>query len=175
MHEIHPFEIFVPPNIKHLILGSFTAKDSKKDVVYDWYYSNGRNQFWNIIENVYEVNLPNKDSRQKLFTSLSIGIADIIYECDRVKFNSLDTSLKNITFNIHAIQRVLEENEIQSILFTSRYVESQYKRNFKSQIADFPKVELITLPSPSPRYAKLTKVQKVEIYRKLLPSITKPQ
>lgn len=78
MHEIHPFPDFVPPGIRYLILGSFIAKDGLTNPKYDWYYSNGRNQFWKIIEQVYDVALPDKASKQELFTRLKIGIADLI-------------------------------------------------------------------------------------------------
>lgn len=34
-----------------------------------------------------------------------------------------------------------------------------------------PNIELVTLPSPSPRFAKLYKVQKAQLYINLLPKI----
>ena len=35
----------------------------------------------------------------------------------------------------------------------------------------YKNIEFITLPSPSPRFAAITKAEKIKIYRKLLPKI----
>ncbi len=104
--ETHPFGNFIPGKISYLFLGSFTSKDAKKGVDYDWYYSNGRNQYWSLIEQVYDIKLNNKKDKVKLFDKLEIGIADVIY-----------------------------------------------------------------LPSPSPRYAAMSKDEKVSVYKKVLPPL----
>jgi len=50
MIEVHPFGDFVPRNTQYLLLGSFTTKPSDD---YPWFYANGRNYFWPILEEVY--------------------------------------------------------------------------------------------------------------------------
>jgi G:T/U-mismatch repair DNA glycosylase len=55
-------------------------------------------------------------------------------------------------------------------LFTSRFVETGFKKNFKDIVSHHPSIELITLPSPSSRYARMSKEQKVSRYKELLPS-----
>ena len=57
--ETHPFKPYVPHNATILIVGSFpgrdiTKKKLKKD---DWFYGTKRNQFWNIISGVYNIEL----------------------------------------------------------------------------------------------------------------------
>jgi hypoxanthine-DNA glycosylase len=170
MTETHPFGNFVPKNSRYLLLGSFTAKDALQKG-YDWFYANGRNQFWPIIEEVYDTKLPKTLDKQKLFSDLKIAITDIILSCDRKVFNSSDMNLINIIFNREALEVIFKENKVQKVYFSSRFVENLFRRNFKDLTAKYPETELVTLPSPSPRYAKVTRREKIEIYKNLLPKI----
>jgi TDG/mug DNA glycosylase family protein len=170
MIETHPFEIFIPRNISHLILGSFTSKDAIKGTNYDWYYSNGRNQFWHIISRVYNIELKDKESKQKLFEQLELGIADIIYQCERRDGNSLDMNLVNIVVNPD-LERIIRSGRIKTILFSSRYVEKLFAKHFKHIVSEFPNIKLVTLPSPSPRYAAMSKNEKIKKYIELLPKL----
>jgi hypoxanthine-DNA glycosylase len=174
MKETNPFGIFLPPNPKYMILGSFAGKsavESDRDEDYNWFYSNKRNQFWPIMEEVYNRELKTKKEKIQLFTKLEIAITDIILSCERKANNNLDSNLINIEFNTAGIQKILETKTIEKIFFSSRFVESLYRKNFKSTIQNYPNIELVTLPSPSPRYAKLTKAQKISEYKKLLPTL----
>jgi TDG/mug DNA glycosylase family protein len=168
MLETHPFGNFVPENIKYLLLGSFTSKNATIGTNYDWFYSNGRNQFWPIIRKVYNLPLETKEEKQALFENLGIGIADIIYQCERSKGTSLDSNLTNIVYN-PKLENILKNNQIKTIFFSSRYVENLYRRIFKNLVQEFPNIELITLPSPSPRFAKISKEEKIRKYKILLP------
>jgi hypoxanthine-DNA glycosylase len=174
MIETHPFGIFAPPGSKYLILGSFAGKEAIKgqsfyDPTYDWYYGTKRNQFWPIIEAVYGVKLENLTHKKGLFEKLGIAIADIIYQCERGAGSNLDSNLKNIVFNEEPIRKILESNKIEKIFFTSRYVERIFTPNFRNVMYQHPLIELVCLPSPSPRFAKMTLDQKTEKYRELLP------
>lgn len=168
MIETHPFGIFCPPKAKYLLLGSFTAV--KKDDSYDWFYGSRRNQFWPIIEEVYKIKLPNKKSRQELFTKLSIAVADMIYQCERKDGNSLDSNLVNIVFNTDGLNKLFNENPLQKVFFSSRFVEKQFRKNFKEMLTKYQNIKFITLPSPSPRYASMSRDEKIRQYRETLPS-----
>lgn len=170
MIETHPFGNFVPENIRYLILGSFAAKGIGTDPAYDWYYGSKYNQFWKILEQVYSVKLADKNAKIKIFTKLQIGITDIIYQCERSQGSSLDTNLVNIVYNDSLVD-ILENNNIEKIFFTSRFVETKYRKVFKHLIEKYPDIELITLPSPSPRYARISIQEKVEKYKQLLPDL----
>lgn len=163
MLETHPYGSFVPSRARFLVLGSFTGKPAAG---YDWFYTTKRNQFWPILENVYGLKLDNKKSKQKLFTKLRIAITDIIYQCEREKGTNLDTNLINIIYNIPAIEKILSQNKIERIYFSSRFVEGKFKKIFKDV-----SIELITLPSPSPRYATMSKAEKIARYKELLPRL----
>lgn len=172
--ETHAFGNFVPENAKYLILGNFSAKESPtgaglKDPAYDWFYGTKRNQFWPILEEVYGIELKNLDDKKQLFTRLGFAIADIILKCERRHGSSLDANLINIEYNKEAINNILVCNKIEKIFFTSRFVETKFSIEFINEISDHPEIELLTLPSPSPRYARMSKNEKILGYKKLLP------
>jgi len=171
MIETHPFGVFAPPKVKYLLLGSFIAIKRSGDDSYDWFYGSKRNQFWPIIEEVYKVKLSNKKAKQDLFSRLSIAIADIIHQCERKDNNSLDSNLTNAVYNSDAINRLLGENPIERILFSSRFVEKEFRKHFKKLIEKYPDIELVTLPSPSPRYAAMSREEKVKRYSRVFPKL----
>jgi hypoxanthine-DNA glycosylase len=169
MREVHPFGVFVPQYTRFLFLGSFTGKVESPN--YDWFFANGRNQFWPIMESVYEMDLGTKEKKQALFARLKMAITDIILSCERKNNSNLDKNLANMVFNTKAIEKVIQENKIIAIYFSSRFTEKLFKKVFKAFILQFPNIQLITLPSPSPRYAAMTKVEKIRHYKELLPDL----
>ncbi|MEK7168988.1 MAG: hypothetical protein AAB778_03180 [Patescibacteria group bacterium] len=171
MIEKHAFGDFVPKNTKYLMLGSFTAKKSDTDLSYDWFYCTKRNQFWAIIEKVYNLNLPDKESKVNLFTRLGIAFSDMILTCERKDNNSSDLNLINFTYNKAGVRKIVSENNIEKVFFSSRFVEKEFKSKFKELINDFSNVEFITLPSPSPRYAAMSKDQKIKKYKEVFPKL----
>jgi hypoxanthine-DNA glycosylase len=171
MIETHLFGDFIPRNPKFLLLGSFVAKKRDNDFNYDWFYGSSRNQFWKILEQVYDLKLDSKEKKQKLFVDLRMAMSDIILQCERRDDTSADNNLINIVYHIEGVRSILSNNKIEKIFFSSRFVENEFRKYFKDIIRDFPKVELVTLPSPSPRYAQMTKDQKIERYREILPRI----
>lgn len=170
MLETHPFGDFLPRKMKYLVLGSFCSKPARPDIVYDWYYANGRNHFWKILEQVYDTSLPDKAAKRALMEKLGVGIADIIYQCERSQGNSSDLNLTNIVFNPE-LRNIVSQLKPNKIFFTSRFVEKLYRKEFRDLVHEFPEIELVTLPSPSPRYAQLSLAQKAARYKKVLPSM----
>jgi G:T/U-mismatch repair DNA glycosylase len=172
MIEIHPFLSFVPKNSRYLLLGSFPGKEPG-----DWFYGTKRTQFWIILEAVYGRKLHTKAQKEKLFTELKLAISDVIYSAERKNNNNLDNNLINIIFNTTVIGQILRKNKISKIYFTSRFVEKIYRTKFKDLIIKYPNIskacpsgiKIVTLPSPSPRFAAMTKEEKIRIYKKLLP------
>jgi double-stranded uracil-DNA glycosylase len=173
MTEDHPFGVSAPSNTEYLILGSFTGKRSEEDIAngYDWFYGTKRNQFWPILEETFGFELKTKKAKQALFKKLGIAITDIVLSCERKKNSNLDMNLTNIVFNTDALTKLLKKHQIKRIFFSSRSVEGLFRKNFKHLIVDYPKIELITLPSPSPRYAAMTRAEKVRKYREILPKL----
>ena len=159
----------MPPITNYFFLGSFTGK--VEDASYDWFYSNKRNQFWPIMEIVYGIDLGTKVKKQNLFTELRMAIADIIISCERKANSNLDMNLTNMVFNTEAINKVFQRNKLKSIYFSSRFAEKLFRKAFKDVMIQYQNIELITLPSPSPRYASMSKQEKVARYTELLPKL----
>lgn len=166
MIEKHPFGSFVPKNSRYLLLGSFAAKNAEG---YTWFYGTKRNQFWPILEEVYGISLKSVNDQKRLLNKLKLAVTDVILECERKENNNLDTNLKNLVLNHDTIRNILYNNKIQKIFFSSRFVENIYRRKFNNLISQYPNIKLITLPSPSPRYVAMSKVEKITKYKKLLP------
>lgn len=173
--ETHPFGDFVPKITKYLLIGSFTTKeafDESKKEKYVWYYSNGgRNQFWPLLEQIYKTNLQTRGEMQHLLQRLEMAMVDIILACERKKHSNLDVQLTNIVYNTEGITTIVKNNNLRKIYFTSKFVERSFTRVFKELISQYPNIELVTLPSPSPRYVLMTRRQKLRSYRKLLPNL----
>lgn len=176
MIETHAFGDFVPNPTNYIILGTFTGRQALKkgianDPAYDWFYATKQNQFWPILERVYKVELRNKRARAALLTYLRIGLADTIYQCERKQGTNLDVNLTKMVYNKEGIINILRAQPVTSILFTSRFAENIYRRQFHTAIELFPNIKLMSLPSPSPRYCALSKAEKTDRYRALLPAV----
>jgi len=170
MIEKHPFGNFVTKKTKYLMLGSFVTKPTNP---YEWFYANGRNHFWLIMEEVYGLELKTKSTQKELFVHLKMALADIILSCERMKNSSLDVNLFNITYNTKVINDIIKQKKVEKIFFTSRFVENLFRRQFRDIVLEYSEIELICLPSPSPRYATMTKQAKIKRYKVLLPKLEK--
>lgn len=165
MIEIHPFAPFVPAYSKTLILGSFPGKEStqikRED---DWFYCAKRNQFWKILQIVFNRDLTTTTDKKKLFEENQIAITDILLSCERQNNLNSDENLINKTYNQKAISSILATKPIERILFTSKGVYKEFVKHF-----DIPKdIVLIVLPSPSPIFRRLKIDEKAAIYQQYL-------
>lgn len=164
--EKHPFDAFIPANIKCLIVGSFPGKEQTQCEIDEthWFYGAPRNQLWKILEIVYNRKLTNRKGKQQLFEEAGIGITDIIKSCIRKEGTNLDENLEIREYNKEVIEETLKQHQ-PKVLFTSRFVEKEFKKLFPG----FKNTDI--LPSPSPRYFKLTIEEKAKIYKEKLPYI----
>jgi hypoxanthine-DNA glycosylase len=164
--ETHPFGAFVPKNIRCLIVGSFPGREQTQCDIDEthWFYGAPRNQFWKILEIVYGRELKNREQKQVLFEKAGIGITDVIRSCVRKLGTNLDENLDIKEYNTDTIAGILKKHK-PLVLFTSRFVEKQFRKLFP----DYLHTDI--LPSPSPRYFKLSIADKAKIYRKKLPVI----
>ncbi len=164
--ETHPFEAFVPANATVIIVGSFPGKDITHATLSgdDWFYGTKRNQFWKIISNVYKIELNTKAEKQKLFEEHGIGIVDIFLSVKRKGNNNTDSNLEIIEYNDKAIKKILKNKNIQTIFFTSKFVEKCFLKLFPGTVNGK------CLPSPSPRFARMSLSDKIKNYKNLLPA-----
>jgi len=164
--ESHPFEAFIPKNMKCLIVGSFPGREqtqTKLDETH-WFYGAPRNQLWKILQIVYKKELRNRQDKQQLFEEAGIGMTDVIKSCVRKAGTNLDENLEIKEYNTDVIETILEEHQ-PKVLFTSRFVEKEFKKLFPG----YKNIDV--LPSPSPRYFKLTIEDKAKIYLDKLPKL----
>jgi G:T/U-mismatch repair DNA glycosylase len=164
--EKHPFGAFLPSNMCCLILGSFPGKEQTRGNLDEnaWFYGAPLNQFWRIMAKAYGRELKTKQDKQRLFEEAGIGITDIFRLVVRTSGSNLDENLQIEEYNWDVIETILKKH-MPKVLCTSRFVEKQFKKKFPG----YPAVDV--LPSPSPRYFKLTIEQKAAIYREKLPPI----
>lgn len=163
--ETHPFKAFIPENATVLIVGSFPGREVTHKILSEdeWFYGTKRNQFWKIISGVYETKLETKAQKQNLFEKHGIGIVDIFLRVKRKGDSNMDTNLEVIEYNNEAIKKILENKTIKKIFFTSKFVE-------KTFLNLFPYIEVgESLPSPSPRYARMSIDEKINYYKLKLP------
>lgn len=162
--EVHPHKPFVPPNAKVLILGSFPGKGhAESESAGEWFYASKRNQFWNILRKVYDEELPTTESKKELFIKHGIAIADVFLKIRRKENNNQDNNLEIVAYNDKALKKTLNKNKFEAIFFTSKLVEKHFLKLF-------PTVNNgECLPSPSPRYARISLEEKANIYKKKLP------
>ena len=164
--ETHPFEAFIPPNIKCLIVGSFPGKEQTRTKLDEthWFYGAPRNQLWKILEIVYNRKLANRKEKQRLFEQAGIGMTDVIRSCIRKEGTNLDENLDIKEYNKEVIDGILGKHR-PKVLFTSRFVEKEFKRLFPL----YDNTDI--LPSPSPRYFRLRIEDKARIYGEKLPKL----
>ncbi|MGZ3854175.1 MAG: uracil-DNA glycosylase family protein [Flavisolibacter sp.] len=164
--ETHPFEAFIPANIKCLVVGSFPGKEQTRadlDKTH-WFYGAPRNQLWRILEIVYQRELKTRQQKQRLFEEAGIAMTDVIKSCTRKEGNNLDENLEIKEYNRDVIESILKQYE-PKVFFTSRFVEKEFKRLFPN----YGNTDI--LPSPSPRYFKLRIEDKAKIYSEKLPKL----
>jgi hypoxanthine-DNA glycosylase len=164
--EIHPFQAFVPPNMTCLIVGSFPGKEQTRGKLDDnaWFYGAPLNQLWRILEKVYDRPLKTKTAKEELFRESGIGMTDIFKSVVRTAGSNLDDNLQVVAYNKEEITKLLETFRPQ-VLCTSRFVEKEFRKMFPG----YPGVDV--LPSPSPRYFRITIDQKAALYKQKLPAL----
>lgn len=123
------------------------------------------------MEEVYGSEFKTKAQQQDLFVNLKMALTDIILTCERKTNSNLDVNLINIVYNTEGINEIFKEHKIEKIFFTSRFVESLFSKQFRDIIQKNSDLKLVCLPSPSPRYALLSRAQKIEKYKQLLPRL----
>jgi hypothetical protein len=77
----------------------------------------------------------------------------------------MDSNLEVVEFNDKAIGIILQNQYIKSIFFTSKFVEKEFMKMFP----EMKNRGCECLPSPSPRYARMSLQEKINYYKDKLP------
>ena len=166
--EYHPFGSFIPQNVQYLVVGTFPGRqfsqrgaDENEADAYAFSYG-GRNQFWRIMEKLYGVDLPTRDSKKQLFQNLNIGLVDVIQACRRKKDSNLDTDLTDIIWNQAEFYSIFKEKRIENVFCTGKAVAEIFQKWYPLQAC-------VALPSPSPLYAVMRFEEKYDFYKQVFP------
>ena len=183
--EQHPFEPFMPPSARFLLIGTFPGwqltQKAKTDLAPDdWYYGTNSRSLWHLLEQVYAVSLPSKVAKQELLTRLALGITDVVATARRKGQDSQDSHLYDLTFQTESLAHLLRSHPVETIFFTSQQAQKwfnalrpalQETHQVSMQLLSVPQV---VLPSPSPEYIRFkhdTVEGRLAKYRQLLPAI----
>jgi double-stranded uracil-DNA glycosylase len=154
----HPFDPIADERSRVLILGSFPSIKSFEN---HFYYAHPRNQFWPIMEELFDVSLAGNESRRRFVLTQGIALWDTFASLVRTDGNSSDANLSQLQPN--DIAGFLKAHpSIRHIFCTGRKAFEGCKKHFP----DLP-VPCTLLPSTSPAYAAMPYEKKVQAYRQI--------
>jgi len=136
------------------------------------YYGNPQNAFWWIMSELlgFSVSM-DYQHRVDCVRQSSFAIWDVLSECERP--GSLDSSIVRSSEIVNDLPCFLDNHKSISLLvFNGGAAHSIFKRHFKglitSDLLNNAAVQTLQLPSTSPAYASMKKVEKLEHWRQAL-------
>ena len=150
---IHPLPPIYDSNSKILILGSFPSRKSREN---NFYYGHRQNQFWSLLENVYEEKITDKIN---FLHKHHIALFDVVKKCDII--GSKDSTITNVTVN--DINYLVKNSQIKKIYVTGKKALELYQKYVEKDT----KIKAIYLPSPSPLNRTLSYQEKLLEYLKI--------
>ena len=154
------FAPIIDDKSKVLILGTMPGGKSLEE---QQYYANPRNQFWKIIDNIFDEPLPpDYEEKTDFLKDKGIALWDVLKACSRE--GSLDVNIKNEEINDF---KTLFDNypDIRCVAFNGTKAYDIFKKNIGF---DFQK-DFVKLPSTSPAHTikfeqKLKEWEKIRKY-----------
>lgn len=153
-HELEPV---YDKHSKILILGSFPSVKSREN---HFYYGHPQNRFWKIMENIYQVQLLDIESKKQFLLKHQIALWDVIESCTIQ--GSSDSSIKDIQIN--DISKIIHESHIEKIIVNGKKAEQYYNQYVIAKT----NIECISLPSTSPANAVYSLDKLVECWKQVL-------
>lgn len=160
MHLTHTLPIYFNKDSETLILGSFPSVKSREVM---FYYGHPQNRFFKVLAQIYNEQLPETIEDRKAFLKRhKIALYDVIEECDIL--GSADSTITNVT--PIDIKKILNEYPtITKIAINGGKAKELFDRYLLSKVSD---VKIIYLPSTSPANARMSLLDLVDEYSKLL-------
>lgn len=151
----HPFSPIIDEDSKVLVLGSFPSIKSFEE---SFYYAHPRNQFWPIMEQLFDVRLEDIDSKKAFVLEQGIALYDTFASATRSKGDSSDSGLSGLKPN--DIASLLQQYpKIDNVFCTGRKSYDGVRRYFPDL-----HVPITLLPSTSPAYAAMRFEEKLARY-----------
>lgn len=150
--ECHHIGDIFDEKSRFLILGSFPiAKftcDEKRNKIktneINFYYGGMGNCFWPLLSKIFQRNLSSLKEISSFLDDEGFAIADIVKSCCRKNGGSSDSDLKSIVWNELLLTKI-QSQKIEIIFFTSKWVETNFKRHIHPGYTG----KCVTLLSPS--------------------------
>ncbi len=137
--EIHPWGTFPesPKDRKNLLLGSFPPNKFTvrreffhEGIDMNFFYGSVSNSFWSLFQHAFGLTfeLPSDLPKLKEWIENNHWVfADIVLKTERVKDSAADKDLRVQAWNSSTISKILQENTIERIYFTSIWVMDKFK------------------------------------------------
>ena len=168
--EVHPWKIY-PKNsqINKLIIGSFPPNkmvlpvgykmryldgvdkiNERETIRFNFFYGSEQNSFWELFINSLNLNIKIDDleTLKNWLKQNNWGVTDIVLKTTRKKDSPSDQNLVPKEWNESLIEKVLKENKIKCIYFTSKWVRKHFEKIISPKL--YESIKLFTLISPSP-------------------------
>ena len=140
----HPFEPVYDSQSKILILGTMASPKSRE---YGFFYGHPQNNFWRVLANIFEVDLPNSiEDKKKFLLKNKIAVWDVLHSCEISGAD--DNSIKNPVVN--DFSEILANSKIKTVFTTGMTATKLYTKYCEEKT----KISTIYLPSTSPANRK---------------------
>ncbi|MCC6202414.1 MAG: DNA-deoxyinosine glycosylase [Gammaproteobacteria bacterium] len=154
-----------------LILGSMPGAASLRA---GQYYAHPRNAFWTILETLLD--LPRDLSYEQRVAALQaryIAVWDVLAACRRRSSLDADIEPRSIRVNDFA-QFFATHQAIERVCCNGAAAATLFRRHVVPRLRGNRTLPLVRLPSTSPAHAALTLAAKVEAWRAILQSGSRP-
>jgi len=151
----HSFPLFIDPQSKILILGSFPSVKSRE---LSFYYMHKQNRFYKILSEIFNEDFYNVDliKKKELLSKYHIALYDVIDECEIE--NSNDETIKNV--RPANIKEIIKNTQIKQIFING----GKAKELFIKYNNDLLNMTTF-LPSTSARNAKMSLKELINKYQ----------
>lgn len=153
MREKHPYgAVYLPKHPKAMLIGSFPIgkfsnpkrRNEIKPHEYDFYFGGEKNLLWKLLGATFGITITSKEDIVEMLEVHGLGIGDVIHSCKRKNGRGSDADLYDIEWNTDLL-RIIDKHHIKLLFFTSKSVETWFKRLFPST----PHLKKISLITPS--------------------------
>jgi len=153
-----------------LVLGSMPSRISLQQTQY---YAHPRNAFWWIMGELigFDHRQAYNDRVNSLLQS-RVAVWDVLLDCQRE--GSLDSNIQRASEQVNDFPSFFRDNpSIKLIAFNGAASKTIFMRHCKAVLDQFPGLTTVLLPSTSPAHASMNKYEKLQLWRKQLPQLSK--
>ena len=132
------------------------------------YYAHKQNAFWWLMSEIYDFpyQLDYQNRIQQLIIA-RVAVWDVLYDC--VRPGSLDSDIDRSTEQANDIKSLLDKTpSIRLIAFNGGAAKQIFMRHCKGILQQYSYLQWQQLPSSSPAYAAMSKVDKLKNWSEAL-------